>query len=104
MEVLQKQDSESNKIVISAGQTKDAESNELSVTDLIATLKDIKMEEQELLRQRDHLQTTQSELRNQAIMEIDQKKQTLKGLKSEIIFLQNKCNELEQALGIPVYK
>ena len=101
--MLQKLESEPNKIVISS-QTKDEESNELSVSDLIATLKGVKIEEQELLRQRDHLQTTETELRNQAITEIDEKKQTLKGLKSEITLLQNKCNELEQALGIPVYK
>ena len=103
MEMLQKQESESNKIVISS-QIKDEESNELSVSDLIATLKGVKMEEQELLRQREHLQTTEGELRNQAITEIDEKKQTLKGLKSEITLLQNKCNELEQALGIATYK
>jgi predicted transcriptional regulator len=83
VELLQKLESEPNKIVISS-QTKDEESNELSVSDLIATLKGVKIEEQELLRQRDHLQTTETELRNQAITEIDEKKQTLKGLKSEI--------------------
>jgi len=103
MDVLQRQESESDKIVISASQTDDEETNELSVTDLIETLKGIKIEEQELLRQRERLQTTESELRNQAVAEIDEKKKVLKGLKSEISFLQNKCNELEQALGIPAY-
>lgn len=75
--MLQKLESEPNKIVISS-QTKDEESNELSVSDLIATLKGVKIEEQELLRQRDHLQTTETELRNQAITEIDEKKQSSK--------------------------
>ena len=104
MEALQNQESESKEIEIPAVQTKVEESNEQNVSDLIATLKNIKLEEQELLHQREQLQTTESELKNQAITEIDEKKQVLKGLKSEIIFLQNKCNELEQALGIPVYK
>lgn len=104
MAVLQKQESESNKIVISAIDTEETESNDLSVPDLIASLKSTRSEEQELLRQREHLQTTEKELRNQAKTEIEEKKQTLKGLKSEIIFLQNKCNELEQALGISSYK
>jgi len=103
VQVLQEQDSESNKTGISAGQTKDSDSKELSVSDLIATLKNFKIEEQELLRERDKLQKTQNELKNQAITEIDEKRQSLKGLKSEIIFLQNKCNELEQALGIMSY-
>jgi predicted transcriptional regulator len=80
------------------------ESNELSASDLIAALKDIKMEEQELLRQRKDLQETESELRNQAKEEIDGKKKVISSLKSEIASLTNQCNELEQALNIPVYK
>ncbi len=103
MEEIQ-EESESHKIVISASPTEVEDASELSSSDLIATLKNIKTEEQELLRQKEQLQTTESELRNQAISEIDEKKKVLKGLKSEINFLQNKCNELEQALGISVYK
>ena len=100
VEMLQKhQTSESNKIAIDEDQTKVAKSNELSDSDLIATLKGIKIEEQELLRQRKDLQATESELRNQAIAEIDGKKRVIEGLKSEIAFIQNKYNELEQALG-----
>jgi hypothetical protein len=98
------QESESNKIVIPASQIRTAESNELSASDLIATLNDIKIEEQELLREKEHWKTTESELRNQAIEEINEKKRALKGLKSEIQFFQNKCNELEQALGNSVDK
>ena len=71
MEAPQKQDSELSKIVIPWDQTKAEQTNELSDSDLIATLKGIKMEEQELLREREHLQTTECELRNQAIAEID---------------------------------
>ena len=99
VEVLQKhQASESNKMA------KGSPTNELDDSDLIATLKEFKSEEQELLRQRNELQTTETELRNQAIAEIDGKSTVIEGLKSEIAFLQNKCNELEQALGIPTYK
>lgn len=105
IEELQKEEtSESNKIAIAWEQTKVAQPNELSASDLITTLKSIKIEEQELLRQRKDLQATESELRNQAIAEIDGKKKVVEGLKSEIAFLQNKCDELEQALGIPVHK
>lgn len=96
MEVLLKQESESNK----ADEKEVAELKELGVPDLIATLNGIKIEEQELLREREHLQTTESELRKQAIMQIGEKKRALKGLKTEISFLQNKCSELDQALGI----
>jgi len=105
MEVSQKpQESESNKTATPIEQTKITEPNELNVSELITTLNGIKTEEQELLREREHLQTTENELRNQAVTQIEEKKTVLKGLKSEITILQNKCNELEQALGIPVYK
>ncbi len=104
MELLQTRESELNKIVIPADETKVEQSNELSVPDLIATLNGIKTEEQELLREREHLQKEENELRSIAITQIEEKKRALKGLKSEVIFLQNKCNELEQALGVPVYK
>ena len=104
VEILQKQGSESNKMEIPDDETKTVELNKLSDPDLIATLKGIKIEEQELLQELEHLQTTEGELRNQAVVQIDEKKRALKGLKSQVIFLQNKCYELEQALGIPVYK
>ena len=96
-ELLQKdQELESNEI--------ESSSNKISVSDIIATLKSVKIEEKELLSQRKELQATESDLRNQAITEIDDKKKAIAGLKSEIAFLHNKCDELEQALGTPVYK
>ncbi len=91
----------------------DMESNEINLTDqtgensiseLMATLKNVKIEEEELLIQRKKLQETENDLRSQAMAEIDEKQKRLKGLKSEIVYLQKKCNELEQALGIPVYE
>ena len=104
MEAIQTRESELNKIVIPANETKVEQSNELSVPDLISTLNGIKTEEQELLREREHLQKEENELRSIAITQIDEKKRALKGLKSEVMYLQNKCNELEQALGVPVYR
>lgn len=74
--------------------------NIISITDLIATLKDVKTEEKELLNKRKELETTENDLRTQAIEEIENKKRTITGLKTQIAFQQNKCNELEQALGI----
>jgi predicted transcriptional regulator len=91
----------------------DMESNEINLTDqtgensiseLMATLKNVKIEEEDLLIQRKKLQETENDLRSQAMAEIDEKQKRLKGLKSEIVYLQKKCNELKQALGIPVYE
>jgi predicted transcriptional regulator len=77
--------------------------NKVSISDLISTLKNLKAEEKQLLIQRKELQATENDLRNQAIAEIDDKKKALTGLKTEIAFIQNKCEELEQALGISAY-
>jgi predicted transcriptional regulator len=79
-------------------------SKDTSASELISTLRNIKIEEQELLAKRKELQANETELRNQALAEIDAKKMRITGLKTEIELLQNKCNELEEALGIPVYK
>ncbi len=63
-------------------------------------MRDTKKEEQELLSKRNELQTTELELRNQAIVEFREKKNTVERLKVQIAFLQKKCNELEQVLGV----
>ena len=107
VEALENHESESSKTTIPWDQTKVDQLNDFSDSDLIATLKGIKTEEQDLLRERERLQATQTGLRNQAVTQIDEKKKALKGLKSEIAVLQNKCNELEQAIAnliIPIYK
>ena len=72
--------------------------NTLSITDLIATLKNVKTEEKQLLSQRKELETTENDLRNQAVEEIE-KKRTLAGLKTQFALQQNKCCEFEQALS-----
>ena len=100
-ETLQKQPpTESNKVATAEYQMEVEPEKELEISDLITSLKDIKLEEQELLNKRKELQTLESELRNQAAEEFREKKRVIEGLKSQIAFLQKKCNELEQALGI----
>ena len=74
--------------------------NTFSITDLIATLKNVNTEEKELLSQRKELEKRENDLRNQATEEIENKKRLIAGLKTQIAFQQNKCSELEQALGI----
>jgi hypothetical protein len=101
LELIQKNPPpETNKIAIDEPKTKEDQSNEVDVSDLIANLKGIKKEEQELLQKRKELQATELELRTQAIAEFDEKKNMVEGLRAQIAFLQKKCNELEQALGI----
>jgi predicted transcriptional regulator len=98
MEVIQKQSSkETNKTAVDESQ---GEPDELCVSELISNLKEIKKEEQELLRKRNELQATELELRNQVVAEVDEKKDTIARLKAQITFLQKKCDDLEQALGI----
>ena len=84
--------------------TQTYQTNEINASEIITTLRNIKAEKKELLIQRKKLQETENDLRNQAMTEIEEKQKRLTGLKSEISFLQKKCNELEQALGIPVYE
>jgi hypothetical protein len=86
--------------IIYGGQKTEEQSKQLDVSDLISNLRDIKKEEQELLSKRNKLQSTEIELRNQAIVEFGEKKNTVERLKVQIEFLQKKCSELEQALGI----
>jgi predicted transcriptional regulator len=101
VEAIQKQPPlDINKIAIVESQTKVEQLNELDISDLMANLKRIKNEEQELLHKRKELQATQLELQKQAIAEFDEKKNMIEGLKVQIAFLQKKCSELEQALGI----
>jgi hypothetical protein len=82
-------------------QTKnEPKSNTISITDLVATLKDVKNEEKKLLNQKKELEKTENDQRNQATEEIENKKRKIAELLTQIAFQQNKCRELEQALGI----
>ena len=100
-ETLQKQPpTEPNKIATAVCQIEVDQENDLNISDLITNLKNIKKEEQVLFSKRKELQTLESKLRNQAAEELGEKIRLIEGLKSQIAFLQNKCNELEQALGI----
>jgi predicted transcriptional regulator len=101
MEVIQKQPlSETNKTAVDELQKEEEKTDELCVSELISNLKEMKKEEQDLLRKRNELQAEELELRNQVVAEVDEKKDTIARLKAQITFLQKKCDELEQALGI----
>jgi len=101
MEVIQKQPStETNKTAVDELQKEEEKTDELCVSELISNLKEIKKEEQDLLRKRNELQAEELELRNQVVAKVDEKKDTIARLKAQITFLQKKCDELEQALGI----
>ena len=101
-EILQEdQEMESNTISKTDQLKIELSLKECSVSELIETLQSLKLETKELLSQRKELQQTESDLRNQATTEVDDKKRLVAGLKTEIAFLQKKCEELEQALGTP---
>ncbi len=93
------QETESNETT-RLNQTKnEPKSNTISITELVATLKDVKNEEKKLLNQKKELEKTENDQRNQATEEIENKKRTIAELITQIAFQQNKCRELEQALG-----
>jgi hypothetical protein len=94
------QETESNETA-KPNQTKnEPKSNTTSITDLVATLKDVKNQEKKLLNQKKELETTENDQRNQAAEEIENKKRKIAELITQITFQQNKCHELEQALCV----
>jgi predicted transcriptional regulator len=97
MELLQKdQNSESDNMVVASSSTAS------TVSDLVATFQEIKVEEQKLTRQKQELIATEKELQTKVVQEIEKKKKAIENLKLDIVGLQNKCDELTQALSIPV--
>ena len=74
-------------------------SSAINDLNLLASLQKMKTEEQELIEQKQRLLTTEQNLHNKLVKEIDKKKTVITNLKSEITDLLNKCKELEQALG-----
>ena len=77
-------------------------SSAINDLDLLVSLQKMKTEEQELFEQKQRLLTTEQNLHNKIVKEIDKKKMVITNLKSEITDLLNKCKELDQALGMPV--
>jgi hypothetical protein len=71
--------------------------------DLLASFQKMKTEEQELLAQKQDLLTIEQNLLSKLVEEIDKKKMAINNLKTEIPDLQNRCKEIAQALGLPVY-
>ena len=72
--------------------------------DLLASFQKMRREEQELLEIKQGLLVTQQDLQGQLIKEIDRKRVAIDKLKSEIQTLENRCKEMAQAAGIPLYK
>ena len=77
--------------------------NAVNDLDLLASFQKMKTEEQALLELKQNLLTTEQNLHTKLVEEIDKKKTAINNLKTEIPNLQNRCKELAQALGIPVY-
>ena len=77
-------------------------SSTINDLDLLASLQKMKTEEQELVEQKQRLLTTEQNLHNKLVTEIDKKKMVISNLKSEITDLLNKCKELDHALVITV--
>jgi hypothetical protein len=69
--------------------------------DLLASLQKMKTEEQALLEQKQRLVTTEQNLHNKLIKEMERKKIAIKNLKTEILDHINTCEELSQGLGVP---
>ena len=78
--------------------------NTPDVLDLLAAFQKMKIDEQELLKIKQVLLTTQQELQSKLEEEVNKKKMAIDELKSEIPDLQNKCRQLGQILGIDILK
>ena len=76
-----------------------APSSAMSVSDLVATFQKAKKEEQDLAKKKISLQMTEKNLRNKIVEQIDETNTTIKNLKSEVLSLEDRCNELSRALG-----
>jgi hypothetical protein len=64
------------------------------VPEIATSFQRIKTEKTELSQQTRDLQLTENDLRNKVLDEIDRRWKTIEYLKSEIITLQKKCNEI----------
>ncbi len=87
--------SESNKILIDLDQPATEDSSSMtSVPELVSSVQRIKAEKQELNLQKRDLQASEKVLRSKVIQEMDKRWKAIELLKSEILTLQNKCNEI----------
>jgi hypothetical protein len=98
--------SESNKVLFELDPTTTGNSSSVtSVPELDASFQRIKTDKQELTQQKRDLQLTERDLRNKVIEEIDKRWNAIEYIKSEIITLQKKCNELtSQIVSDPTLK
>ena len=93
--------SESSKVIIELDPPKTVDSsNVISVPEIAASFQRIETEKHELSQQTRDLQLSERDLRNKVIDEIDRRWKAIESLKSEIITLQKKCNELTPQIVI----
>jgi hypothetical protein len=91
----EEQMSESSKVLIELDPPKTVDSSSaISVPEIAANLQRIETEKHELSQKTTDLQLNERELRNKVIEEIDRRWTAIESLKSEIITLQKKFNEL----------
>ena len=74
------------------------------VLELLASLRKMRTEEQELLETKEDLVATERDLQSKLVKEINKKKKATGKLKSEITIIQKRCEQLEKALGVNTYK
>jgi predicted transcriptional regulator len=75
--------------------------NTPDVSDLLASFQKMRTEEQELLETKEDLLAKERDLQSKLFKEIDRKKIAVDELKLTIQNLENRCKEMEQALGSP---
>ena len=88
---------------IDALQIAESPNSPINDLDLLTSLQKMKTEEQALLEQKQRLVATEQNLHNKLVKEIERKKTTIANLTSEITDLQNRTNQLEEALDIDIY-
>ncbi len=75
-------------------------SSESDVSELLASLQKMRLEEQRLLETKQQLLSKQNDLRNKLLREIEKTKNAIANLTSELPDLQNKTKLLGEALNI----
>jgi hypothetical protein len=79
------------------------EPNAPEVLDLLASLQEMRTEEQDLLETKHGLLVTQQYLQSKLVKEIDKKKRAIDELTLEIFDIQNRCRQLGRVLGVDIY-
>jgi predicted RNase H-like nuclease (RuvC/YqgF family) len=75
---------------------------QITKTDNLAQLEELSKEEQSLLEEKAQLINMEVNLWQKVAEEIEAKKQRIEGLKQEIPELRKRCNNLAEALNLPI--